>query len=308
MLEGRILLFGGPAAGKTDAAKGIEIGMSELLLDEYLENFNVDKKTKKLLYRWFYNYLREKRLNNPLVPFAEEYKQLDKKHLNSLEEAFDKKLFNLETVSMGDILRNIKDELTVEEQKKMDSGKLVSDHYINENTIKPLLKKKKFRNFILDGYPRTENQLTYILNLINQYDKENNINSERPIDFGVHVIIEKEIAKQRTIGRRACPKPEHHHLQYNLSSKDYEVKNQFMSERGYLTGLCTECGSELIVRKDDTPENFEEKRWPNYIEQTLPIIGKLKAKGIPLIDIPGGMPIDKVISRFSSEATRYKAK
>ena len=84
------------------------------------------------------------------------------------------KLLNLPHLSTGDILRlKVKqnDELAIKLKKIMAEGNLVSDEILNSIVSEILMRDCK-NGFILDGYPRTLDQLDYLLNFM----KKNSIN------------------------------------------------------------------------------------------------------------------------------------
>ena len=105
------------------------------------------------------------------------------------------KYLNLPHLSTGDILRdkiNQKDDLAIELQKIMSSGKLVSDDILNKIVSQKLLHNSE-NGFILDGYPRTLDQSKFINNFL----KHNNLH----IDYIFNIILDFELLKKRILKR-----------------------------------------------------------------------------------------------------------
>ena len=105
------------------------------------------------------------------------------------------KLLNLPHLSTGDILRlKVKqnDELAIKLKKIMAEGNLVSDEILNSIVSEILINDCK-NGFILDGYPRTLDQLDYLLNFM----KKNSIK----INYIFNIEINFEILKERILKR-----------------------------------------------------------------------------------------------------------
>ena len=110
--------------------------------------------------------------------------------------------------------------------------------------------------FILDGFPRT----------IPQAEALDKLGVD--IDCVLDIDVSDEAIAARLGGRRVCPNcGSSYHIDYKKPSKD---------------GICNQCGTELIQRKDDSPETVLE-RLAVYHEQTEPLkdyyrkAGKLKS-------------------------------
>ena len=99
-------------------------------------------------------------------------------------------------LSTGEILRaklNDKDELSLKLKKTMSSGNLVSDEILNEIVSNKILSKDSDDGFILDGYPRTIDQMNYL----NNFNKKNNIT----INFIVNINVDSQTVQKRIISR-----------------------------------------------------------------------------------------------------------
>ena len=167
--------------------------------------------------------------------------------------------FNLVYVSTGDIFReelSQKTELGMKAQEYMDKGELVPD----EITIAMVTHKlDQLDNALLDGFPRTIAQAESLRQYLNQKNKviTDVINLEVP---------DKDIIK-RTSSRVIC------------SNKDCGASYNTIFMPSKEPGICDNCGSELIKRKDDEPEIIEA-RLGTYHEITEPLINYYKEQGI----------------------------
>ena len=98
-------------------------------------------------------------------------------------------------LSTGEILRSKileKDKLAKKLNEIMSSGKLVSDEILN-SIVSSQLETNKKNGFILDGYPRSSNQLEFLRN----YLQKSSIN----IDFIFNISIEFAILRERILKR-----------------------------------------------------------------------------------------------------------
>ena len=160
------------------------------------------------------------------------------------------------TISTGNIIREaLKNgtELGLRAKSYIDSGKLVPDEVVIE-IIKERLAKDDCRNgFILDGFPRTVPQAEALDRMGIEIDKVVEIQ-----------VADGEIMK-RLSGRRVCS---------SCGNSYHNIYKPPVEE-----GVCTACGGELIIRKDDTPETIAE-RLKIYHDQTEPLKDYYAAKGI----------------------------
>ena len=140
------------------------------------------------------------------------------------------------TISTGNMLREAMangSELGKKVKKCMDEGSLVSDEIVldlvAERTAQPDCKN----GFILDGVPRTLSQAKAI-------DAKG-----VHIDHVISLDVDDEIIANRMSGRRVCTK---------CGATYHIVNNPPRTE-----GVCDQCGSEVIIRKDDQPETVKHR-------------------------------------------------
>ncbi len=166
--------------------------------------------------------------------------------------------YNIPAISTGAIIREaIKTETEMGLAAKVytEKGALVPDEVVI-GIIKERLAKDDCQNgFILDGFPRTVPQAEAL-------DKMG-VN----IDMVISIEVEDDTIVTRMSGRRVCANcGASYHVEFK-PSKDGKT--------------CDSCGTELTVRKDDSPE-VVKSRLDIYHEQTEPLkayyekTGKLK--------------------------------
>ena len=85
------------------------------------------------------------------------------------------------------------------------------------------------------------------------------------IDHVLDICVEDEIIIKRLSGRRICPECNmNYHVNHDESAR---------------TGICGRCGARLVQREDDREETVIN-RLQTYHNQTEPLIGYYKTKGI----------------------------
>ncbi len=160
-------------------------------------------------------------------------------------------------ISTGDLLRNevaSGSALGKELEAKMKTGELISDEIVNKLLANAL---KEDKPFILDGYPRTEKQITYLEEILKEVNKE--------IGVVIFLNVDEVVACNRACGRLICPK---------CNQTFHKTENKPIKE-----GICDYCGSTLIGRSDDNEETFKV-RFNTYLENTKPILNYYEAKGL----------------------------
>lgn len=158
-------------------------------------------------------------------------------------------------VSTGEILRN-EAETNSYIKEIIDKGTLVSDDIMNELVYKRLIKDDCKKGFVIDGYPRTINQV-YSLEAIMR-------KLHRHISEVIELVVDRKVLFDRVLKRRECLN----------CGKVFGL--DFPSEKGE---YCDKCGSKLVTRADDTKEILE-KRIKTYKDLAKPILDYYKKKGI----------------------------
>ena len=150
-----------------------------------------------------------------------------------------KQELNIPHISTGEIFRkNIKEgtELGKIATKYADEGKLVPDEVTNK-MVKARINEEDCKNgFILDGYPRTLNQIHLLNNLLDEMG--------RKIDKVIELTAPDELVFKRILERKSCQN----------CGRMYGI--DFPSK---VEDICDDCGSHLEVRTDDTKETLQAR-------------------------------------------------
>jgi adenylate kinase len=163
-----------------------------------------------------------------------------------LAEAYD-----LDHVTTGDALRANKDMETEygTPREFMEAGELVPDPVVNEIVAEAL---SSAGGYVLDGYPRNLEQAEYLADITD-------------LDAVVYLDVAEPELVDRLTGRRVCPD----------CGASYHVEFEPPAE----TGVCDDCGAELVQRDDDTEETVRE-RLRVYRENTEPVVEYYREAGV----------------------------
>ncbi len=167
----------------------------------------------------------------------------------------------IQHISTGAILREeISNETELGKAVKqfLEEGALVPDETVANIVAGKLASDEIQKNgFILDGFPRTENQAVILDGLLKESGVE--------LDAIVLFDLAEDVLMQRLTGRRVCKEcgSTLHHMLFNPPKTE---------------GVCDKCGGELYQRPDDNAETAAD-RLDVYKEQTLPVIEFYKNSG-----------------------------
>jgi adenylate kinase len=184
---------------------------------------------------------------------------------------------NIPQISTGDMLRAAVAAGTRFGQQAgdiMEAGQLVSDDIMLGIISERLAEPDAQEGFILDGFPRTENQALDLEDLLDQLGK--------PLDAAVLMEVDFDILLKRLTGRRTC----------SLTGK---LLNIYFSSQEELDA-CTNSGGELIQRDDDNEETIKS-RLDVYRRQTEPLVDYYRSREkLKIVDADGS--IDDVYERL----------
>lgn len=170
--------------------------------------------------------------------------------------------YNIPTISTGNIIRAaLKNgtEMGLKAKAYTEQGKLVPDDVVIGIIRERLAQGDCANGFILDGFPRTIPQAEAL-------DKMG-----VSIDAALSIEVADEEIVKRMSGRRVCEKcSASYHTEFKKPEKE---------------GVCSACGGDLVIRKDDEPTTVLE-RLKVYHEQTEPLKDYYKAQE-KLISVEG---------------------
>ena len=157
--------------------------------------------------------------------------------------AIVKEKYNLPHIESGAIFReNISKgtELGAKAKEYIDRGDLVPD----EITIPMILDRLKQddckKGWLLDGFPRNKNQAIKLDDALKA--------AAMDLDVVIEVMLDKQIAKNRIMGRRLCANDNNH------------PNNIFIDAIKPEGDKCRVCGGALSSRSDDQDEAAIDKR------------------------------------------------
>jgi adenylate kinase len=191
------------------------------------------------------------------------------------------KAYGLEHIATGDILRAaIRQNTPAGERARpyVESGKLVPDELVNDLIAEVFRSPNRPERFLLDGYPRTLAQAQSVDVVLRRY--------HLPLTKVIFMDVEDDEIVRRVSRRWSCPSPG--------CKATYHTENN----PPRVSGICDECGSELIQRTDDLPETVHERLrvYHSNVEQTLPFY---RNQGL-VSDVSGLGTIDEVYRRITA--------
>jgi adenylate kinase len=194
--------------------------------------------------------------------------------------------YGIPQISTGDIFRaNISKGTPLGKQAKalVDQGKLVSDDLVNQMVADRLSQPDTRRGFILDGYPRTLNQATW-LDAYLAADP-----TTLPV-VAISIVVEYDHLLRRITGRRI--------------SSSGRIYNTY-SNPPAVPGICDEDGKALVQRPDDSEAVFIE-RMKTFKSQTAPVIEHYRKQG-RFQEIDGDQPVEQVTAAIEAALKRLRA-
>lgn len=137
-------------------------------------------------------------------------------------------------------------ELGKKAKEYMDKGELVPDE-ITIPMILEILKEKGNNGWLLDGFPRNMEQARKL--------KEALDNAGMKLDYVVEIVLARETARNRIMGRRLCKNNNNH------------PNNIYIDAIKPNGDVCRVCGGELSARADDQNEDAINKRHNIYYDK-----------------------------------------
>ncbi len=182
--------------------------------------------------------------------------------------------FDLPHISTGEMLRAAVakgTDMGREAQKYMESGALVPDEVVLGCVRDRLAEPDAADGFLLDGFPRTVPQAEELDAMLAE--------AGRAVTHVVLIDVPAEELVQRIAGRRSCAN----------CGKIYNVTYDPPVE----DCVCDLDGAELTQRADDNEETVRN-RISVYEQQTAPLIGYYRDKGVLQSAFGGGKRPDEV--------------
>ncbi|MCG6973695.1 MAG: adenylate kinase [Desulfobacterales bacterium] len=180
-------------------------------------------------------------------------------------------------------------ELGAKAKAYIDRGDLVPDD-ITIPMILDRLKQDDCNNgWLLDGFPRNKNQAIKLDEALKAADMS--------LDIVVEILLDREIAKNRIMGRRLCVNDNNH------------PNNIYIDAIKPDGDKCRVCGGDLKTRDDDQDEDAINKRHDIYYDAEVGTLASayyfkdLSAKGgsIKYITLDGRPSVKEVTAELVSK-------
>jgi adenylate kinase len=173
----------------------------------------------------------------------------------------------------------------------IDRGELVPDSITIPMILDRIKEKDCVNGWLLDGFPRN---LTQAQELDKALKNENIV-----LDIVIEMVLERQIAKNRIMGRRLCVNDNNH------------PNNIYIDAIKPDSSRCRVCGGELMTRSDDQDEAAIDKRHNIYydtITGTMAAINffkdlSLKNKTPRIIDLDGRPGVKEVSNDLLQKLT-----
>ena len=165
------------------------------------------------------------------------------------------KALGIAHISTGDILREVskKDETM---KDMLSKGILIPDETMTKLLKERLMQDDCKKGFILDGYPRTINQVYELEKILDEMGVK--------IDKVIELTVPDELAFKRILERKKCEKCG------KMYGIDFPPK---------VENVCDVCGGKLVIRTDDTKETLKA-RIDTYKKNSKEILEYYKNKGL----------------------------
>lgn len=198
--------------------------------------------------------------------------------------AIIKEKYGIDHIESGAIFReHIKGGTDLGKQAKayIDRGDLVPDELTIPMVLETLGKSKE-KGWLLDGFPRSLAQAEALDKALKDAGMK--------LDCVVEIMLDRQIAKDRIMGRRLCANDNNHpnHIAFE-AIKPVEKDGKL---------VCRVCGGELSARADDQDEGAINKRHDIYYDETTGTMAAVnyfkKLGSTPVISVDGSKAIKEV--------------
>ena len=199
--------------------------------------------------------------------------------------AIIQKKYGFDHIESGAIFReHIKGgtDLGKKAKEYIDRGDLVPDD-ITIPMVLETLGKSKDKGWLLDGFPRSLAQAEALDKALKE--------SGMALDYVVEIVLDRQVAKDRIMGRRLCANDNNHpnHIAFE-AIKPVEKDGKL---------VCRVCGGELSTRADDQDEEAINKRHDIYYDNntgTMAAVNYFKNNGSAKVISVDGSPTIKEVS------------
>jgi adenylate kinase len=180
-------------------------------------------------------------------------------------------------------------ELGAKAKAYIDKGDLVPDEITIPMILDRLQQADCKKGWLLDGFPRNKNQAIKLDQALKK--------AGMALDIVVEILLDREIAKNRIMGRRLCVNDNNH------------PNNIYIDAIKPDGDKCRVCGGDLKTRDDDQDESAINKRHNIYYDKTVGTLASayyfrdLAAKGgsMKYITLDGAPSVKDVTAELVSK-------
>jgi adenylate kinase len=197
------------------------------------------------------------------------------------------KLWGIPQISTGDLLRaNVAEGTALGRTAKeiMGRGELVPDSLVDEMVAVRLQAPDTARGYILDGFPRTLPQASWLDGRLAAFS------AALPV-VAVSIHVDYNQLLRRITGRRNCP----------VCQSIYNIYTHPPQRAGF----CDVEGAALAQRADDTEKVFAE-RMRAYAAQTTPVVEHYRTLG-RFAEVDGDRPIAAIAAGIVAAVERLRS-
>ena len=194
------------------------------------------------------------------------------------------KRYGVPHIETGVIFRNnIKKETELGNKAKafIDKGELVPDALTVPMILNRLHETDCKSGWLLDGFPRNLSQAEALGEALEEAGMK--------LDFVIEIILDRETAKKRIMGRRLCAEDNNHPNNIYIDAIKPAQKDG--------KPVCRVCGCDrLTARADDQDEAVIDKRHGIYYDKqkgTLAAVNYFRAR-VPVIEVDGSPGVQEV--------------
>ena len=210
------------------------------------------------------------------------------------------KKFSVAHVESGVIFRdNISKgtELGKKAKQYIDRGELVPDDITIPMILDRLKQPDCAKGWLLDGFPRNYNQAKQLDEALTKANLK--------LDYVIEIVLDREIAKNRIMGRRLCVNDNNHPNNVFIEAiKPTQIGSKI---------VCRVCSGELKARSDDQDEVAIDNRHSIYYntkEGTLASVNYFKeiakkpGAGLKIIQLDGKPGVKEVSAELTAKLTK----
>ncbi len=172
-------------------------------------------------------------------------------------------------------------ELGAKAKAYIDRGDLVPDDITIPMILNRLKEPDCKGGWLLDGFPRNKNQAIQLDEALKK--------ANMGLDVVIEIVLDRQIAKDRIMGRRLCVNDNNH------------PNNIFIDAIKPDGDKCRVCGGALKTRSDDQDEGAIDKRHSIYYDAETGTLAaayyfrdKAKAGGLRYIELDGAPGVKEV--------------